>query len=111
MAVAGGKSAHTSAIRVRAKVRAAYTFQFGWLAVILSRAWSSGGSVETSSVGGFVAVAARIACNPVVSFKVGPRWVSCLRHTAVHNPRLVRTPGSGVPFPVTSLAGAAQPDR
>jgi hypothetical protein len=43
-------------------------------------------------VSGFVPAAARIACNPVASFKRGPRWVRCLRHTAVHNTSLVRTP-------------------
>lgn len=111
VALAGGKSAHTSAIRVRAQVRAAYTFQFGWLAVILWRALSSGGFVQTLTVSGFVEAAARIAREHGALFKHGPRFVRCLRHTAVHNPRLVRTPGYGAPFPVITRAGAAQPDR
>ena len=67
--------------------------------------------MQTFTVSGFVEAAARIVCNPVASFKRGPRWVPCLRHTAVHNPRLVRTPGSGAPFPAMVRAGAAQPDR
>lgn len=32
---------------------------------------------------------------------------SCLGHAPRHNKSLVRTPGSGVPFPVVSVAGAA----
>ena len=64
----------------------------GWLTVILSWALSSGGCMQSLMVRSFVQAAARISLKPVASFKRGPRWVRCLRHTAVHNPRLVRTP-------------------
>jgi hypothetical protein len=85
--------------------------QFGWLTVILLRAFASGGFVQTVTVSGFVKAAARIVGKQVASFKAGPRFVSRLRHTAVPNPRLVRTPGTVREFPVTFVAGAAQPER
>ncbi len=48
-----------------------------------------------SMVSGFVPAAARIACQHGASFEPGPRFRSCLRHTAVHNTSLVPTPGTG----------------